>query len=100
MPRTLLKTVLALATALALSAVGLVTAGIRSASDLKRLAARGKGSAWTPALFAGMTLAVSVVVVGFYVVRTNNYGGNTSGPRWLFWLTPLWLLAIPPGNVD
>ena len=26
---------------------------------------------------------------------TNNYGGWSSGPRWLFWLTPLWLLAIP-----
>jgi hypothetical protein len=79
-----------------LAAVGLVTLGIRSASDLKKLVSRGKGSPWTPPLFAGMTLAVSVVVIGFYVVRTNNYGGSTSGPRWLFWLTPLWLLALPP----
>jgi hypothetical protein len=77
--------------------VGLVGLGIRSASDLKRL--RGaKGSPWTPPLFAGMTLAVSVVVFAFYLTRTSsyNYGGNTSGPRWLFWLTPLWLVAIPP----
>ena len=25
-----------------------------------------------------------------------NYGGYTSGPRWLFWLTPLFLLALAP----
>jgi hypothetical protein len=74
---------------------GLVMLGIRSAPDLKTLR-RGSGSPWTPALFAGMTLAISVVVIGFYIRQTNNYGGFTSGPRWLFWLTPLWLLAIPP----
>lgn len=77
-----------------LAALGLVALGVRSAADLKGLR-RGRGSPWTPALFAGMTLAVSAVVIGFYIVKTNNYGGNTSGPRWLFWLTPLWLLAIP-----
>ena len=27
---------------------------------------------------------------------TNNYGGNSSGPRWLFWLTPFWLLTMLP----
>ena len=45
-----------------------------------------------------MTLVVSVVVFAFYLTRTQsyNYGGNTSGPRWLFWLIPLWLLAMPP----
>ena len=45
-----------------------------------------------------MTLVVSAVVFVFYLTRTQsyNYGGNTSGPRWLFWLIPLWLLAIPP----
>jgi hypothetical protein len=46
-------------------------------------------------LFAAMTLAVSLVVIGFYIYKTNNYGGFTSGPRWLMWLSPLWLLAIP-----
>ena len=37
------------------------------------------------------------MVFGFYLTRTQsyNYGGNTSGPRWLFWLIPLWTLAIP-----
>ncbi len=46
--------------------------------------------------FAGMTLAVSAVVFAFFVWKTNNYGGFTSGPRWLFWLTPLWLLGTLP----
>lgn len=78
-----------------LSVYTLVTLGIRSAADLKRMRPSGKGSPWTLPLFASMTLAVSVVVIGFYVVRTNNYGGFTSGPRWLFWLIPLWVLAVP-----
>ena len=48
-------------------------------------------------LFGAMTLAVSVVVFRVLrLCRTNNYGGFTSGPRWLFWLTPLWLLGILP----
>jgi hypothetical protein len=78
-----------------LAGAGLVTLAIRSVRDLGKLRG-GSGSPWTPPLFAAITLAVSVVVIGFYVYKTNNYGGNTSGPRWLFWLTPLWLLALPP----
>ena len=44
------------------------------------------------------TAAVSVVVIVFFaaIVSTVNYGGWTSGPRWFFWLTPLWLLTILP----
>ena len=42
--------------------------------------------------------AVSLVVFVFYafVVSTANYGGWTNGPRWLLWLTPLWLFAALP----
>jgi Zn-dependent protease with chaperone function len=46
--------------------------------------------------FRVMTLLVSAVVIGFYIWKTNNYGGWTSGPRWLFWLTPLLLLSMLP----
>lgn len=49
--------------------------------------------------FALMTIAVSVVVVAFYIERPahdRNYGGWTSGLRWLFWLAPLWLVSIVP----
>ncbi len=43
-----------------------------------------------------LALVVSGVVIGFYLVKSDNYGGWTSGPRWLMWLTPLWLLAMLP----
>ena len=26
----------------------------------------------------------------------RNYGGGTSGFRWMFWLAPLWLLTMLP----
>lgn len=47
-------------------------------------------------LIAALTLVLSVVVVGFYLYKTTNYGGWSNGARWLFWLTPLWLLTMLP----
>jgi hypothetical protein len=43
-------------------------------------------------------LALTVVVVGFYLTRGEaaNYGGWTNGPRWLMWLTPIWLTCLLP----
>jgi hypothetical protein len=78
---------------------GLIGLGVRSASDVEKLfQGKSSGSGWTPELFAAMTFVVSAVVFAFYLTRTQsyNYGGFTSGPRWLFWLIPLWVLAIPP----
>jgi hypothetical protein len=43
-----------------------------------------------------LALLVTVVVVGFYIYTSNNYGGWTSGPRWLMWLSPLLLVAMLP----
>jgi hypothetical protein len=47
-----------------------------------------------------LALVTSVVVVGYYIAgvpdRNRNYGGWSIGPRWLLWLTPLWLLAMLP----
>jgi len=42
--------------------------------------------------------AITVVVLAFYLTRTENYnyGGNTSGLRWIFWLIPLWLASMIP----
>jgi hypothetical protein len=46
---------------------------------------------------AAGTLVLSAVVVGFYIRHESaNYGGVTNGPRWLMWLTPLWLLSMLP----
>ncbi len=42
------------------------------------------------------SLVVSLVVIGFYLYRSDNYGGWSNGPRWLMWLTPLWLLSLLP----
>jgi hypothetical protein len=43
-----------------------------------------------------LALVLTLVVVGFYVYTSNNYGGWTSGPRWLMWLSPLFLVAMLP----
>ena len=53
---------------------------------------------WDWAVVAAGSLAVSAVVFVFYafVTETANYGGWTNGPRWLLWLTPLWLVALTP----
>ena len=48
---------------------------------------------------AAAIFAISTACTAFYVfqpVMNRNYGGMTSGPRWLFWLAPLWLLAMLP----
>ncbi len=59
-----------------------------------------------PALSRGWSLrpilwgsaAITIIVLAFYLTRTENYnyGGNTSGLRWTFWLIPLWLVAMIP----
>lgn len=42
---------------------------------------------------------LSLVVYGFYLGQATihrNYGGTTSGLRWMFWFAPLWLVALLP----
>jgi len=49
--------------------------------------------------FAIFVLILTVVCLGFYLARPlkdRNYGGVTCGFRWMFWFTPLWLLAMLP----
>jgi hypothetical protein len=45
-------------------------------------------------LLAVLTLYLSIVVVGFYLSNSDNYGGWTSSLRWLIWLSPFWLLSM------
>jgi hypothetical protein len=50
-----------------------------------------------PWLLFPAALALSLLVIGFYLFnKTVNYGGWSTGPRWLLWLTPLWLVAMLP----
>ncbi len=54
---------------------------------------------WTRRWVALAVAALSIVCVAFYLSRDlidRNYGGTTSGFRWLFWLAPLWLLVMVP----
>jgi hypothetical protein len=77
--------------------VSMCVAAARAWPDFRRLFARPFGGrVWCLRLFQAMSLAVSVVVFAFFVYKTNNYGGFTSGLRWVFWLTTLWLLATLP----
>jgi hypothetical protein len=43
-----------------------------------------------------LTIVVTLVMIGLYLWKTDNYSGWTSGPRRFFWLTPLWLLSVLP----
>lgn len=47
-----------------------------------------------------LVAAISLVCIAYYVLvqgtENRNYGGGTSGLRWTFWLTPLWLIAMLP----
>jgi len=48
---------------------------------------------------AALTLGVSMVVIGFYLMRPEmdrNYGGYCCALRWLFWLAPMWLVCMLP----
>jgi hypothetical protein len=56
----------------------------------------GGGSARLQWDFAWMALACTVVLMGFYLVKSDNYGGNCCSARWLQWLTPLLLVAALP----
>lgn len=49
-----------------------------------------------PVFLPLLTAVLTIIVIAFYIKTTNNYGGWTSGPRWLIWLTPLWLLTMLP----
>ena len=55
----------------------------------------------TPSLrsLGAVILLVSLGCLTFYfslAEEARNYGGMTSGPRWFFWLIPLWLVALIP----
>lgn len=46
--------------------------------------------------FSLLGLGLTIWLLAFVAIKTNNYGGNTSGLRWAFWLIPFWLVAMIP----
>lgn len=79
--------------------IGLAAGVRRIGPDLRAVFSGRTGRVFTPSLVAGLTAAATVVLFAFFLTRTKsyNYGGFTSGLRWFFWLTPLWLLATLAG---
>jgi hypothetical protein len=49
---------------------------------------------------AALTIALMAICLTFYIVLRpeidRNYGGRTSGFRWMFWFIPLWLMSMMP----
>jgi len=53
------------------------------------------GKKWLVAFIA----ALSIICIAFFLslpLKDRNYGGSTSGFRWVFWLAPLWLIGLLP----
>jgi len=66
---------------------------------LALLAARRRRRAFGEDQLAAAIAAVSAVVIAFYLSRPEpdrNFGGMTSGFRWVFWLAPAWAAAATP----
>ncbi len=49
---------------------------------------------------SALILSVSIICLVFFIgmrpLEDRNYGGMTSGFRWMFWCAPLWLIAMIP----
>lgn len=76
--------------------------GIFSLTPIWLLSMFGVVLLWRDRRLGGLALviaAVSIACYAFYLARPQmdrNYGGMTSGLRWMFWLAPLWLTALLP----
>ena len=66
---------------------------------VRLLASRDGATRQLALVTALITAACLVFYLGMRPQGDRNYGGATSGFRWLFWLAPLWL-AMLPGAVD
>jgi hypothetical protein len=58
---------------------------------------RGRHGGWQALALA--ILLLSAVCLTFYLSRPlqdRNYGGTSSGFRWILWFAPMWLLAMLP----
>ena len=48
------------------------------------------------ALAVGVSVVVLVFLIGMRPQEDRNYGGMTSGFRWIFWCAPLWIVMLIP----
>jgi hypothetical protein len=78
------------------SASDLVTLRPKSANAVSNASGSYRSASRQWAELAVSTALLSLVVIGYYIYKSDNYGGNSNGPRWLMWLSPLWLLAVLP----
>jgi len=62
---------------------------LRSADSSRRVIAAG---------IAALTVVTLVFYIGFRPQVDRNYGGWTSGFRWMFWFAPLWLVTMLPAG--
>lgn len=60
---------------------------------LRQGSARQAELAWA---IIGLTLVCLVFYLGMRPQGDRNYGGMTSGFRWMFWFAPLWLAMLLP----
>lgn len=42
------------------------------------------------------SLGLTLILTGFYLYKSDNYGGMSCAPRWLMWLTPFLLVCAIP----
>jgi hypothetical protein len=76
--------------------------GVFSLTPIWLLSAWGIALLWRGRRFRELALMIavlSIVCLTFYILRPQadrNYGGMTSGFRWMFWFAPLWLVALLP----
>ena len=58
---------------------------------------RGRLAMWELALLIGLSTVVCFLFYSMFVpAEDRNYGGTSSGLRWMIWFTPLWLIAMIP----
>ncbi len=76
--------------------------GIFSLTPIWILSVWGLALAWRDPRMrhvAWFVALLSIVCLTFYLSRPQgdrNYGGMTSGFRWMFWFAPLWLVVLLP----
>jgi chromate transport protein ChrA len=77
--------------------VGLLQTSVATIPEAMKLLRRESNNrVWSYPLILSLGFLASIVVMTYYILTTNNYGGFSCCARWLIWLTPLWVLGLLP----